>query len=128
MSATRQQEQLAKTTSWLAQLKGNAEWAGFTVEQVEQTARERYGKALDALTVAEAIELARHYAEIGRRKAEAERAKQVPINGPHLHECISCSKPILCSRPDCIETAGEHVHCRHTMTEDEFNRTYKHIL
>jgi hypothetical protein len=27
MTATKQQQQLAKATSWLAQLKGNAEWA-----------------------------------------------------------------------------------------------------
>ena len=41
MSATRQQQQLAKATSWLAQLRVNAEWAGFPVEHVEQAARER---------------------------------------------------------------------------------------
>jgi hypothetical protein len=57
MTAAKQQ-QLAKETSWLAQLKGNADWAGLNVTHVEQSARERYGKVLDELTVTEAQTLA----------------------------------------------------------------------
>jgi hypothetical protein len=38
MTATAPQERLAKTTSWLAQLKGNAEWAGFPVTDIVQKA------------------------------------------------------------------------------------------
>jgi hypothetical protein len=87
MTAMRQQ-QLAKTTSWLAQLKANARWAGFDLPHIEQSAKERYCKPLDELTVEEAQTLAWEYANLGSRKAEAERAARTPINGPHYHPCL----------------------------------------
>ena len=125
MSATKQQQQLAKTTSWLAQLKGNAEWAGFNLAHVEQLARERYGKPLDELTVTEAQTLAWEYADIGRRKAEAEGAARTPVNGPHSHDCFTCYEPVKCHRDNCRETISEHRHCHEGFGVQEFNRTFK---
>lgn len=125
MSATKQQQQLAKATSWLAQLKGNAEWAGFNVTQVEQSARERYSKSLDALTVEEAQTLAWEYADIGRQKAEVEREARTSLSGLHSHPCITCDEPVNCHKDDCREVAGEHHHCHQGFTVNEFNRTFK---
>src|SRR6185503_5917170 len=83
MTAAAPQERLAKTTSWLAQLKGNAEWAGFTAEDAAQKAQERYGKPLDELTVSEAQTLAWEYSDISKQKAEAARAARNPQHGLH---------------------------------------------
>jgi hypothetical protein len=58
MTTTKQQQQLAKATSWLAQLGVNAENARFKATDVAQVAQERYNKPLDALTVEEAQTLA----------------------------------------------------------------------
>jgi hypothetical protein len=126
MSAAKQQQQLAKTTSWLAQLRSDAEWAGFNVTHVEQSSRERYDKSLDALTVGEAQTLAWEYADIGRRKAEAERAARTPMSGPHTHDCISCYEPVKCHRDNCREMMSEHRHCHEGFGVQEFNRTYRH--
>jgi hypothetical protein len=125
MSAAKQQQQLAKTTSWLAQLRGNAEWAGFNVTHVEQSARERYGKPLDALTVEEAQALAREYGRVCDRKAEAERAARTPISGPHSHECITCGRPVDCFRDECRGEASEHRHCHEGFGVQEFDRTFR---
>jgi hypothetical protein len=125
MSAAKLQQQLAKTTSWLAQLKGNAEWAGFNVAHVEQLARERYGKPLDELTVTEAQTLAWEYADIGRRKAEANRAARTPISGPRTHDCITCYEPVKCHKDNCRETMSEHHHCHEGFGRQEYGRTYR---
>ena len=94
MTATAPQERLAKTTSWLAQLKGNAEWAGFTATDAAQKAQERYGKPLDELTVSEAQTLAWEYSDISKQKAEAARAARTPQNGLHSHPCFQCDGPV----------------------------------
>ncbi|MGA9771823.1 MAG: hypothetical protein WBV94_22525 [Blastocatellia bacterium] len=111
MSATATQERLAKTTSWLAQLKGNAEHAGFTATDAAQKAQERYGKPLDELTVTEAQTLAWEYSDISKQKAEAARAALTPQNGSHSHPCFQCDGPVPCNRPDCRETELEHGYC-----------------
>jgi hypothetical protein len=120
MTATSPQQRLAKTTSWLAQLKGNAEWAGFTAADVVQKAQERYGKPLDELTVTEAQTLAWEYSDIGEQKAEAERAARTPQNGPHSHPCFQCDGPVRCYRPDCREIEAEHRHCHEGYTSNEW--------
>jgi hypothetical protein len=89
MSAAATQQRLAKTTSWLAQLKGNAEHAGFTAEDTAQKAQERYGKPMDELTVTEAQTLAWEYSDISQQKAEAVRAAMNPQNGSHLTPIFS---------------------------------------
>jgi hypothetical protein len=111
MSATKQQQQLAKGTSWLAQLRANAGYAGFTATELAQAAQERYGKPPDELTVEEAQTLAWDYSDICHRKAEAARAARTPVSGPHSHACITCCDPVKCSRDDCRETVSEHRHC-----------------
>lgn len=93
MSATATQQRLAKTTSWLAQLRVNAQYAGFTAAEVAQTAQERYGKPMDELTVTEAETLAWEYIDICRQKAAARRAQP---SSEHRHYCASCSRPFHC--------------------------------
>jgi hypothetical protein len=111
MSAAKQQQQLAKTTSWLAQLRVNAEYAGCNATELARVAQQRYGKPLDALTVEEAQALAWEYGGICNRKAEAERAARTPISGPHSHECITCGRPVDCFRDECREVASERRYC-----------------
>ena len=120
MSATAPRERLAKTTSWLAQLKGNAEWAGFTAEHAAQKAQERYCKPLDGLTVSEAQTLAWEYSDIGQQKAEAEQAARTPQNGRHSHACFQCGGPVICIRSDCREIEAEHRHCHEGYTGGEW--------
>jgi len=120
MSATAPQERLAKITSWLAQLKGNAEWAGFTAEDAAQKAQERYGKPLDELTVTEAQTLAWEYSDISKLKAEAARAALTPQNGLHSHPCFQCDGLVSCNRPDCRETVSEHRRCHEGYTASEW--------
>jgi hypothetical protein len=120
MTATATQERLAKTTSWLAQLKGNAEWAGFTATDAAQKAQERYGKPLDELIVSEAQTLAWEYSDISKQKAEAARAARTPQNGLHSHPCFQCDGPVTCSRPDCRETEAEHRYCHEGDTSSEW--------
>lgn len=107
MSATKQQERLAKETSWLAQLRGNAQWAGFSLEHLAATASERYGKPLQQLTVTEAETLAWEYAELGREKRKIERAARTPINGRHSHPCFDCGSSVSCGKKDCRDTVSE---------------------
>jgi hypothetical protein len=125
MSATATQERLAKTTSWLAQLKGNAVWAGCTVEDAQRAAIEKYGKPLIELTVTEARDIAWDFAEIGRQKAEAERAARTPQNGPHSHPCFQCDGPVDCSRKDCRETVAEHRYCHEGYTASEWSTYHR---
>jgi hypothetical protein len=125
MSAAKQQQQLAKTTSWLAQLRVNAEYAGCNATELAQVAQERYGKPLDALTVEEAQTLAWEYGGICNRKAEAARAARTPMSGPHFHDCLSCGGPVDCYHDDCRETISEHRHCHEGFGVQEFNRTYR---
>jgi hypothetical protein len=120
MTATAPQERLAKTTSWLAQLKGNAEWAGFTATDVAQKAQERYGKLLDELTVTEAQTLAWEYSDISKQKAEAAKAARTPQTNSHSHPCFQCDGPVSCNRPDCRETVSEHRHCHEGYTSSEW--------
>ena len=127
MSATAKatQERLAKTTSWLAQLRGNAEWAGFTAEHTAQKAQERYGKQLDELTVSEAQTLAWEYSDISQQKAEAARAALTPLNGLHSHSCFQCAGPVTCSRTDCRETVSEHRYCHEGYSKSEWVNYYR---
>jgi hypothetical protein len=117
MSATKLQQQLAIETSWLAQLRVNAEYAECDASAL---ARERFNKPLDALTVAEAQTLAWEYAEISHRKAEAERAARTPINGPHSHPCFQCGEPVRCAHDNCRETSAEHRYCHEGYTASEW--------
>ena len=120
MTATAPQERLAKTTSWLAQLKANAEWAGFTAADATRKAQERYGKALDELTVSEAQTLAWEYSDISQQKAEAAKAARTTQNGLHSHPCFQCDGPVICNRADCRETVSEHSHCHEGYTASEW--------
>ncbi|MGA9770309.1 MAG: hypothetical protein WBV94_14820 [Blastocatellia bacterium] len=120
MSATATQQRLAKTTSWLAQLKGNAEHAGFTEEDAAQKAQERYGKPMDELTVSEAQTLAWEYSDISQQKAEAARAARIPQNGAHSHPCFQCDGPVPCNHPDCRETESEHRYCHEGYGKSEW--------
>ena len=120
MSAAATQQRLAKTTSWLAQLKGNAENSGFTATDVAQTSQERYGKPLDELTVTEAQTLAWEYSDISQQKAEAARAARTPQNGAHSHPCFQCDGPVPCNRSDCRETEAEHRYCHEGYTAGEW--------
>ena len=120
MTATKPQERLAKTTSWLAQLKCNAEWAGFTEADAAQKAQERYGKPLDELTVTEAQTLAWEYSDISKQKAEAARAALTPKDGAHSHLCFQCDGPVTCNRTNCRKTVAEHRHCHEGYTSSEW--------
>ena len=95
MTATNPQQQLAKSTSWLAQMKSNAECAGCSATELAHTVQERYSKPLDELTVSEAQTLAWEYAAICHRKAEAAWAARTPMNGLHYHDCITCYEPVI---------------------------------
>jgi hypothetical protein len=93
MSATKQQQQLAKGTSWLAQLKVNAEYAGCDAGVLAQ---DRFNKTLDTLTLAEAQTLVWELNGILQQKAKGKKAARTPVNGLHSHGCISCYEPVKC--------------------------------
>src|ERR1051325_8218 len=44
---------------------------------------------------------------------------------PHYHECITCYGQVECSLKGCTKELAEHVHCRHSMTRGEYERTYR---
>jgi hypothetical protein len=123
MSATEQQQQLAKGTSWLAQLRVNAEYAECDASALAQ---ERFNKPLDTLTVAEAQTLVWELNAILLQKAEARKAARIPISGPHCHDCITCYEPVKCHKDNCRETISEHRHCHEGFGVQEFNRTFQH--
>jgi hypothetical protein len=117
VSATKLQQQLAKETSWLAQLRVNAEYAECDASALAQ---ERFNKPLNALTVAEAQTLAWELNSIIQHKAEARRAARTPVSGPHSHACITCSEPVECYHSNCRETISEHRHCHEGYTASEW--------
>ena len=123
MSATKQQQQLAKGTSWLAQLRVNAEYAGCDASLLAQ---DRLNKTLDTLTLAEAQTLVWELNGILQQKAEEKEAGRTPVNGPHCHDCISCYEPVKCHKDNCREAMSEHRHCHEGFGVQEFNRTYRH--
>ena len=123
MSATKQQQQLAKGTSWLAQLRVNAEYAGCDASTLVQ---DRLSKPLDTLTLAEAQTLVWELNGILQQKDEAKKAARTPVNGPHSHDCISCYEPVKCHRDNCRETMSEHRHCHEGYGRQEFDRTFRH--
>ncbi|MFP5262382.1 MAG: hypothetical protein ACLGJB_10805 [Blastocatellia bacterium] len=108
MTATKQQQQLAKGTSWLAQLRVNAEYAECDASALAQ---ERFNKTLDTLTLEEAQTLVWELNGILNHRAEAEKAARVPVSGPHSHECITCGRAVDCFRDECREVTSEHRYC-----------------
>lgn len=103
MSATKQQQGLAKDTSLLAQIRVNAEW----VEQdVSAKAREIFGCEFEQITVEQAWEMLKSLAPLMEAKRVELRAARTPVSGPHAHECITCGEPVDCYRDNCREVVS----------------------
>jgi hypothetical protein len=122
MSATKRQEQLVKGTSWLTQLRVNAEYAECDASVLAQ---ERFKKPRGDLTVVGAQALVWELNGIIQRKAEAKKTARTPVSGPHSHICNTCDESVECYRDDCRETVGEHRYCHEGFGRQEFDRTFR---